>query len=115
MDDEQQLDRLFHAYGEACVPVDGGDDFVLRVWERIDAKRSFIFNFQRFARILVTGGAAACLGLAALNLMPNPTIADQSAHFASYADVLTAETTVERTYVSDTPRSEIDIPPQLRY
>ncbi len=95
------LDELFLRYKAACPDVEAGADFMPRLWSRIENKRSFSTVFQHLARVLVKASAAACLLLAALNLMPPAPTSALHAKYITYADALSAETTVERTYSSD--------------
>jgi hypothetical protein len=99
-DFDRHLDELLLQYRDACPEVEASTDFMPRLWARIDSRRSFPFVFQRLARVLVTASAAACLVLAALNLAPHSA---ERLHtkYATYADALSAESALERTYFAD--------------
>jgi hypothetical protein len=103
---EPHLDGLWLEYRAACPDVEPGPDFMPRLWARIENRGSFTSVFQRLARVLVTVAAAACLFLAALNLAPHPARTSSHSKYASYTDALAAETTLERTYYSDSRRPE---------
>jgi hypothetical protein len=102
MSNEQELDELFRAYRNAIPEVEASPEFMPRLWQKIEANRSFSFAFQRLARILVPVSAAACLLLAALNMAPHKgDTQGEASHFATYTDALSAENTVERSYYSE--------------
>jgi hypothetical protein len=77
---ERELDRLFAAYREACEPPEPGPDFMPRLWERIEARRSVSYSFARLSRALITAAAAICLLLVVLQTAtrPQPIIYTQS-------------------------------------
>ncbi len=59
--DEQQLDRLFAAYRDACPAPDASANFMPELWARIDARRSFSIALRRWTSAFVTAAAAICL------------------------------------------------------
>lgn len=69
---EQELDRLFAAYREACEPPEPSADFMPRLWERIEARRSVSYSFARLSRALITAAAAICLLLVVLQTTSRP-------------------------------------------
>ena len=96
--DERHLDELFLKYKSACPDAEASKDFMPKLWAGIENKRSFSLVFEHLGRIWVKASVATCLLLAALNMIP-PSATHTK--YATYADVLSAETTVERTYPSD--------------
>jgi hypothetical protein len=99
---ERHLDELFLRYRSACPDVEASAEFMPKLWARIENKRNFSSVFQHLGRVLVKASAAACLLLAGLNLLPPAATSAIHAKYATYADALSAEMTLERTYVSDT-------------
>src|SRR5579875_1549332 len=98
--DDSRLDALFEAYRASCPDVEAGVGFMPGVWQKIEARHSFWFAFQHFARTAMTGCAALCLLLLVLNFVS----ASQS-HFsltgstdASYTDALLADHSAEKTF-----------------
>ncbi len=103
---EPHLEEMWLEYRAAFPDIEPAADFMPRLWARIESRSSFTLVFQRLARLLVTAAAAACLLLAALNMAPHPARASSHTKYATYTDALTAETTLERTYYSDSRRPE---------
>ena len=103
---DRHLDELFLRYRAACPEVTEKADFMPRLWARIENRSSFPLVFQRLGRVLVTASAAACLLLAALNLAPHAAWASSRSAYATYADALSAETTLERTYSTGAVKPE---------
>lgn len=95
-EDDSRLDSLFERYRDACPEVEPRAQFMPELWQKIEARRSFWFVFQRDARAMVTASAALCLLLLVLNFIG---ISASNSHvFAStYADALMADHTVEKT------------------
>jgi hypothetical protein len=63
---ERELDALFTAYRDACPAPEPGPDFMPRLWERIEARRSVSYSFTRLTQAFVTAAAAICLLLTIL-------------------------------------------------
>ena len=103
---EQQLDRLFRVYRSACPDPEPSANFMPMLWDRIESRRSFSFVFQKFARVFVTASGVACLLLAALNIVPEKSAGAAPTQFATYTDVLSADSAVEHAYFSQALRPE---------
>ena len=109
-DDNGGLDALFQRYRAACPEMDPGVNFMPEVWQRIEARHSFRFVFERLGRSVMAASAALCLLLLVLNLL-----AGSSARWMapSYMDALMADHTAEKTYYTEAIRttpSERQIP-----
>jgi len=101
-DEESGLDNLLEAYGRACPDVEPSAGFMPAIWQRIEARRSFWFVFQREARAVMTASAALFVVLLVLNLF----VGSQNHLAAStYADALMADHTAEKTYYTEAIRS----------
>jgi hypothetical protein len=70
---ERELDRLFAAYREACEPPEPSPNFMPRLWEKIEARRSVSYSFARLSRALITAAAAICLLLVVLQTTSRTT------------------------------------------
>ncbi|MCL6545545.1 MAG: hypothetical protein K6T61_09975 [Bryobacteraceae bacterium] len=70
---ERELDRLFAAYREACEPPEPSPNFMPRLWEKIEARRSVSYSFTRLSRALITAAAAICLLLVVLQATSRTT------------------------------------------
>jgi hypothetical protein len=115
MIDERHLDELFSKYNQAFPECDASAEFMPRLWARIDARRSFSFAFQRRARLLVTASAALCLLFAGLNMLPHSADSLTHTRYANYADALSADTTLEKTYYSEAAPPPASLPPEYEY
>ncbi len=97
-----KLDALFEEYRAACPAPDPSPDFMPSVWQKIEARQSFWYVFQRSGRTAITASAALCLLLLLLNLVSAP-----GAHnvLPSYADALMADHSAEKTYYTEAIRN----------
>ena len=88
----QELDALFTAYLQACPAPDVSPDFMPRLWQQIEARRSVSFTFRRWTRALVTAAAAVCvlLGLLQAYLPARPTF-----YTETYIEALQKESSAE--------------------
>lgn len=60
---EQRLDRLFQEYREACPELEGGANFLPRMWERIESRRSPLLEWVTMSRRALVGALALCMVL----------------------------------------------------
>ncbi len=88
--DEQNLERLFRAYREACPDPDPGPNFMPELWARIEARKTFSFFLGRWASGLVTAAAALTLAMAMYLYLPRPVTAFYS---ESYVEALASHST----------------------
>jgi hypothetical protein len=106
--DDLQLDEFFQTYRAACPEVEPGRNFMPNLWQRIEARQTFWFVFQRFAKTATAACGALCLLMLALNLY-----SPRQSSIGSYMDALMADHTAEKTYYTEairsTPNSD-DIP-----
>ncbi len=72
------------------------------LWQRIEARHSFGFIFQRLARTAMTGCAALCLLLVVLNFV---STSENRILAPTYVDALMADHTAEKTYYTEAIRS----------
>src|SRR5438034_3986701 len=82
----EQLDALFRAYAEACVPPEPSANFMPQLWQKIEARQTFSFFFGRIARGFVTAAVAATLGMAVYLVTPR----NAQVYTSTYIDVLVA-------------------------
>jgi len=95
--DESGLDGLFQDYRSACPEVEPGPLFMPTLWQKIEARHSFWWVFQGFARTAMAGCAALALLLLALNLV-SP---QQGLPSPSYTDALVADHSAEKMYYAE--------------
>jgi len=105
--DDSALDTLLEAYRSACPDIEPGGNFMPAIWQKIDARRSFWFVFQREARAVMTASAALFLVLLVLNLFSG---SQSLATAPSYADALMADHTAEQTYYTEAIRGTPGMP-----
>jgi len=86
---QDKLDILFAAYGEACPDPEVSADFVPRLWQRIEARRSSAVSLRRWAQAFVTAAAAICLLLGILMTTSNSPMSPF--YDSTYLEVLSAE------------------------
>ncbi len=101
--DDLQVDEFFQTYRAACPDVEPGRNFMPNLWQRIEARQTFWFVFQRFAKTATAACGALCLLMLALNLY-----SPGQASMGSYTDALMAEHTAEKTYYTEAIRSAPD-------
>ena len=95
---EDELSQLFAAYRDACPDTDGGADFLPGIWQKIEARQSLWFSFERLARACAAVAVAVCLLFVLLNVaasgraLPSP---------GGYVDGLAADRSLEGTYYAE--------------
>jgi anti-sigma-K factor RskA len=88
----ERLDRLFEAYRHACEAPELSAGFMPALWQKIEARQSTSWVFNRISGWFVAASAAAAAVLAlALLSMPGGT----GNYAATYVDALAAEHTAE--------------------
>lgn len=88
---EARLDALFRAYREACPDPEGGPEFMPRLWEKIERRRSDSTRvFRRLAEICVMATVALTLLMGAVLI---PRIQAEAFFANTYAEELAAENT----------------------
>lgn len=82
----KRLDALLAAYRAACPGPEPGPEFMPRLWEKIEARRSVAFSIRHWTRAFVTAAAAICLLLGLLTVSsPGPPSADASTYVEKLA------------------------------
>ena len=61
---DDELNRLFRAYREACPDPEPSAHFMPGVWRRIEERRRFSSALRRWTGAFVTASAALCVALA---------------------------------------------------
>ncbi len=89
---EQELDRLFAAYRDACEAPEAGPDFLPRLWARIEAAPSWPERFWKWANGLALAAAAASVMLVVYQVSTQPRADFYS---ATYVETLMAQTEAE--------------------
>ncbi len=100
--DDSRLDDLFQKYRASCPEVTPQVNFIPELWQKIEARRSFWFTFQLWARTVMTASAALCVLLLVLNLV---SPAQNHVLAPTYVDALMADHTAENTYYTEAIRS----------
>lgn len=85
---DRDLDALFAAYRDACPAPEAGPDFMPRLWQAIEARRSMSYTFGRWTRAFVTAAAAICL---VLGLLQRTRSTQPSFYSQTYIESLQAE------------------------
>jgi hypothetical protein len=95
---EERLNALFQAYGEACVAPEPGANFMPQLWQRIESRQTFSFFFGRVARGFVTAAVAATLAMALYLTVPRGS----STYSSTYIEVLAASHNTENPDLIET-------------
>ena len=85
---DRELDELFAAYRDACIPPEAGMDFMPRLWERIDGRRRWMDPLWRWANGLAAAAAAASLLFVLMQIVPAKTSLTAT---SSYVELLAEE------------------------
>lgn len=93
---EQELDRLFAAYRDACEAPEPGADFLPRLWAQIDSAQSWSERLWKWANGLAVAAAAASVLLVVYQVSTRPA---EDFYSATYVETLMAQTEVELTPV----------------
>jgi hypothetical protein len=91
---DQQLDRLFRAYREACPAPEPSRDFMPRLWTKIEARQTCVFSFRRMANALVTAAMAASVALGVYMALPHPAKSNP-VYYGSYVEALSDANAIE--------------------
>ena len=83
-----QLERLFHAYREACPDPEPGVHFMPELWAKIEARESSTNLFGRMAKALVTAALAASM---ILGFLLSTASQPGSTYNGTYLDALMAD------------------------
>ncbi|MCE5309945.1 MAG: hypothetical protein LLG20_20115 [Acidobacteriales bacterium] len=102
---EAELDSLFAAYRSAVPDPEPSADFMPRVWQRIEARRSVGMSLRHLAQSFITAAAAICLLLSTLLLRPAapPSVFTT----ASYVEVLAGDPEPERMAYADISHEDV--------
>jgi hypothetical protein len=92
---DNELDRLFTSYRDACPDVELSANFMPGIWARIEARRGFLPSFQHLARFVMAACAVACLLLALLNFGTGRATVPAE---PNYAEALASDQNAEATY-----------------
>jgi hypothetical protein len=87
-DSDRQLDELFRSYRGALPDPEPAAHFSVRLWEKIEGRRSVAFSVKRWTQTLVASAVTLCALMAVLLWTPseNPLIAS-----ATYVEFLSQE------------------------
>jgi len=90
--DEQRLDALFRAYRDACPDPEASANFMPNLWQRIDARQSYMFSLRRMANAFVTAALALSLGLGVYMSIPRSTTYSSESYIEALAEANPLET-----------------------
>jgi hypothetical protein len=83
---DEHLNALFRAYGDACVAPEPSANFMPQLWQRIESRQTFSFFFGRVARGFVTAAVAATLAMSVYLTIPGAS----GSYSSTYVEVLAA-------------------------
>ena len=82
---DRDLDALFAEYRTAADVPEPGSHFMPGLWERIENRRGFAFQWKRVTQVFVGSAAVICLFLTGMMVVPRSASAPSH---ATYLDVL---------------------------
>lgn len=85
----QELNRWWERYADACWAPEPSADFMPGVWRKIEARRGLLWQVRFFAKRLALSAAAVSLVLLAIGF--SPIGAGNAAYQMTYLDSLEAE------------------------
>jgi hypothetical protein len=90
---DERLDALLREYRDACPTPEPSANFMPNLWQRIEARQSYTFSFQRMANAFVTAAVALSIVLGVYMSIPrsNPSSYSQS-YLEALADANTLDT-----------------------
>lgn len=94
--DHPEYSRMWDAYRAACPEIDPSADFMPRLWQKIDSRRTFSMRVRVLARGFATAAAGLCLLFSALSL----TVGSSNSLPAgvTYVDILAADHSADRPF-----------------
>jgi hypothetical protein len=88
---DQELDRVFANYRAASPDPEPSPTFMPRLWEAIEARRTFNARFSRLSRVFVGAAGAIWLLMVTLLILHTATAVQAASDFDILADSHTAE------------------------
>ena len=86
---ESRLDALLASYREACPDPEVAPDFMPRLWQKIEARRSSALSLRKWTQAFVTAAAAICLLFGILLTTSNSPMSP--VYDSTYLEVLAAD------------------------
>lgn len=99
MNSEQQLDKLFNAYRQACPEVDASANFMPNLWAKIEARRKAETWIWRWANAFASVAAVVVL-LLGLALYKQAGPMPQRAYIEKLTDEISEDHFLEAAYVA---------------
>ena len=81
---DEKLDALFRAFA-ACPTPEPSTNFMPTLWQKIEARQTFMFSFRRMANAFAAAAVALTVALSVYMYVPHSTTSVPS---ESYLDVL---------------------------
>jgi hypothetical protein len=106
---DDQLEALFRAYREACPAPEPKAEFMPRLWQRIEARQTFVFTFRRMANALVTAAMAASVALGLYMALPR-SAAPNPSYYTSYVEALANANSIETPDIVAPVRLDLNEP-----
>ena len=100
--EDEQLDKLFRAYREACPDPDPGAEFMPGLWSKIEARRSYTLDLRWWTSAFVTAAAALCIAMAIYTAQPPVS----PVYTTTYVDTLDTGEALETLAYADLVRFE---------
>lgn len=89
---DDKLDALWRAYRAACPDPEPSANFMPCLWQRIEARRSVAFSFQRMVSGFVTAAAAVAIAIGVYVSLPRPTPVLEASYLEAVAEANALDT-----------------------
>ena len=97
-----EIAALIAQYRDALSDPEPSAGFMPKLWNRIDARRSFTFRIRRLTQIFVAGAAAMCLAMTFVMVLPS-TYRPEGTYLDVLADAQPSESLAALGIVRETP------------
>jgi len=87
-----KLDPLWRRYRAACPDAEPGANFMPDLWQRIEARRSITFSFQRMVRAFATAAAALTIAIGVYASLPRVKPASEVNYLEALAEANALDT-----------------------
>ena len=89
--ENDELNGLFAEYKASMPDPDAGANFMPALWQKIEARKRFVFRMKRLTQVFVAAAAALCLAFATFLSVPSPSLDSHGSYVDVLADAFPAE------------------------
>jgi hypothetical protein len=89
--EHDELNGLFAEYRASMPDRDPGAGFMPELWQKIEARKRFVFRMKRLTQVFVAAAAALCLVFATFLSVPEANLDSHGSYVDVLADAFPAE------------------------